>query len=392
MTRRRRRAPAAGLTLVELMVTLVVAALVTSSTFIFFAGQQNVYDAQTKILNVQQNLWAAMEMLTRNVRAAGTGMVGCVIPDGSTMVPPFPPDPPPGTLGPVPPQTGLRAFNPGTGLVQRLPPLWIQNGGAGTPDRLTVVYGNGTSGNWIDTNLAAPVATTIDPVTVTTATSAAFRTNEFIVLLDSAARPADPNWDRGCTLLQLTNVVTATDTLVHASTSPWNPAVAVPSMMLPAGAPYQAGTNGGVRNFGQLVWVQFFIDTTQPLPRLMMNRLDTNLGPQVLAEGVEDLQIAYACDRLPAGPPPGDGVLTEGIDVATRLADEWVFNVAGDPIPPVCNRPQAVRVTLIARSTGQDDSLSNNVSNFKPAVEDGVVGAPDTVRHRTITTTVYPRN
>ncbi|MES1210303.1 MAG: prepilin-type N-terminal cleavage/methylation domain-containing protein, partial [Pseudomonadota bacterium] len=56
-----------GLTLVELMVTLVIAGLVTSSSFLFFAGQRRVYDAQTKVLGVQQNLWGAMDTLTRLV-------------------------------------------------------------------------------------------------------------------------------------------------------------------------------------------------------------------------------------------------------------------------------------------------------------------------------------
>ena len=49
----------AGLTLIELMITIVVASLVAASTFMFFAGQQRIYDTQTKLLNVQQNVTAA---------------------------------------------------------------------------------------------------------------------------------------------------------------------------------------------------------------------------------------------------------------------------------------------------------------------------------------------
>ena len=109
-----------GLTLVELMVTLVIAGLVTSSSFMFFAGQRRVYDAQMKVLGVQQNLWGAMETLSRFVRAAGTGMVGCV----NTT------DPTP--TGTTPPATGLRAFvSSAPGTVTRLAPIWINNGAAG---------------------------------------------------------------------------------------------------------------------------------------------------------------------------------------------------------------------------------------------------------------------
>jgi len=76
------------MTLVELMVTMVIASIVAASTFMFFAGQQRVYETQTKMLNVQQNAWAAMEVLTRFVRAAGSGMYGCVRPVGGIVAAP----------------------------------------------------------------------------------------------------------------------------------------------------------------------------------------------------------------------------------------------------------------------------------------------------------------
>jgi prepilin-type N-terminal cleavage/methylation domain-containing protein len=117
---------------------------------------------------------------------------------------------------------------------------------------------------------------------------------------------------------------------------------------------------------------------------------------QVLAEGIEDLQVAYACDRLPAAAP--DGALTEGTDAASRQADEWVFNQTGDVVPAGCATPAAIRITLIGRSLTEDTNLfgtagSGSASNsFKPAVEDGAAGTPDNFRHRVLTTTVYPRN
>lgn len=382
----RSRNAQAGLTLVELMVTLVVASLVAASTFSFFAGQQRVYETQTKILNVQQNLWAAMETLTRHIRASGTGMIGCVRPDPDGLGPLLPD---PGPSGAVPPQTGLRAFRAGTGAI-RLAPLWIQNAaGPNGEDALTVVYGDGTSGNYTDAPLAQtiPAGSTTTPVRVGAGGSAAFRANEFMILLDNTANPASGNFDRGCSLFQITTVIPGVDQLDKASTSTWNPAVDVPAM-----APY-AYTNGsaGVRDFGQLVWARFFIDTTTPVPRLMMDRLDTAFGPQVLAEGVEDLQIAFACDLQPAAAP--DGVFSEGTNPATRLLDEWTFNTPGDVAPVACNRPQAVRLTIVARTLTDDQTLTQMPNNRKPTVEDAPpAAATDLFRHRVITTTVYPRN
>ena len=371
-----------GLTLVELMVALAIAGLVTSSSFVFFAGQRRVYDAQMKVLGVQQNLWGAMDTLSRFVRAAGTGMVGCV----NTT------DPTP--TGATPPQTGLRAFFSGTpGTVTRLAPIWISNGAAGGPDSITVAFGTGTFGSFSDVPLAASVQSVTDAVVTPATLTSAFRTGEFAVLLDTSGLPVGPPLaDRGCTLFQITGIDAAGNMLQHASTSNWNPPGAIAGLV-PFDYVGGATPKAGIRNFGTLNWVRFSIDTSGPAPRLMMTRLDGLAGPttpQVLADGIEDLQIAYACDLTPVDAI--DGVLTEGTDAASRAADEWTFNAAGDVPPPGCVRPQAVRLTVIARTTDGDDNLAGASANAKPAAEDGVAGIKDNFRHRVLTTVVAPRN
>jgi prepilin-type N-terminal cleavage/methylation domain-containing protein len=373
-----------GLTLVELMVTLVIAGLVMSSSFVFFAGQRRIYDAQIKVLGVQQNLWASMEMLSRFVRAAGTGMVGCV---NVT-------DPPP--TGATAPSTGLRAYNVGPpAQVIRLAPIWIKNGANGAPDSITVVFGAGSFGSFSDAALGASVQNTNDNVVTAAGTSAAFRAGEFAVLLDTTGLPAGPPLgDRGCTLFQVTGVNAGSDTLSRASTSPWNPAGNVAGL-IPFDYVGGASPKAGVRNFGALSWVRFSIDASGASPLLMMTRLDASGAqstPQILAQGIEDLQISYACDLTPVAPDGPDGVLSEGTDTATRLADEWTYNVAGDVPPSGCVSPQAVRLTIIARTTDGDDNLNGATVNLKPAAEDGVAGTKDNFRHRVLTTVVAPRN
>jgi prepilin-type N-terminal cleavage/methylation domain-containing protein len=376
-----RRAPDRGLTLVELMVTMVIAGLVTTSSFMFFAGQRRVYDAQMKVLGVQQNLWAAMDTLARFVRAAGTGMIGCV---NAT-------DPTP--TGDTPPQTGLRVYS--GAAVGRLAPLWIQNGVNGGTDRITVVFGSGTFGNFSDVALGASIQRASDPLVTPIGLTSAFRVGEFVLALDTTGLPAGPPLgDRGCTLYQITGIDAAGNTLRKASTSAWNPPGDVPGLV-PFDYVGGVSPKAGLRDFGTLSWVQFFIDGTGPSPRLMMARLDGLAGPttpQVLADGIEDLQIAYACDLDPPAPAGPDGVFTEGTDLGSRQADEWTYNVAGDAPPAACVRPQAVRLTIIARTTVGDDNLSGLVANAKPAAEDGVAGARDNFRHRVLTTIVSPRN
>jgi prepilin-type N-terminal cleavage/methylation domain-containing protein len=375
---RARRITHAGLTLVELMITLVVSSIVAGSTFMFFVGQRRVYDTQMKVLNTQQNLWASMETLARFVRVAGMGTTGCV---SAT-------DPTP--TGATPPATGLRAYQKSGGVAIRLAPIWINNGAKGAPDAITVVFGTGTFGNFTDTALGGTVTAPTSAITTPAGLSAVFRASEFIVLLDSTAAPAGPPiGDRGCTLFQITGIDPVTDSLQHASTSNFNPGTDIAGYV-PFTYTGGAKPTAGVRDFGTLNWVQFSIDATGATPRLMMNRLDGAAGPQILADGIEDLQIAYACDGLPA--PTGDGVFTEGVGAAARANDEWTYNVAGDVPPAACNRPQAVRLTIIARSTEADTTLAGLPANAKPAVEDGVAGAADSFRHRVLTTTVFPRN
>lgn len=386
------RRATAGLTVVELMISLVISSIVAASTFVFFAGQQRIYETQTKMLNVQQNVWGAMEMVTRYVRSGGAGMVGCVRPDSDGEAGPDTGAPPP--VGAVAPATGLRAFRNGVGAV-RIPPIWINNGAAGAPDSITVAFGNGTFGNYNDATLAFEMTANepaTDPVRVAADSLPVFRAGEFIVLLDTGVAPASGNLDRGCTLFQVTGTDVATNTLLRSSAaSSWNPGANVAGLVpwTYQGAPT---STGGVRNFGELNWVQFSVApaTLSEPPRLMMTRLDNAaIGAQILAEGIEDMQIAYACDTAPVG---GDGVLTEGNDAASRALDEWVLNQAGEAIPAGCNKPSAVRITLIARSLTPDDTLADLAANAKPAIEDGAAGARDTFRHRVITTTVFPRN
>ena len=382
-----------GLTLIELMITIIVASLVAASTFVFFAGQQRIYDTQTKLLNVQQNVTAAMELVTRYVRASGTGMLGCVRPDSDAAGPDTGDPPPVGPATPLTaaPATGLRAYLNGTGVV-RVPPLWITHGANGAPDTLTVAFGNGSFGNWFDTELGAtitkdtPTSALLTPAGLTNT----YRANEFVVVLDIGQiivpRPAPLYTDRGCTLFQITGVDAASNQLLHDATSKWNPAGNVAGMVPFDYVGGASPTPSAIRNFGNLNWVRFAIrpGTANTAPALTMERLDLGTAPEVLSDGIEDLQVAYACDNN-----PDDGDLPDG---PNKLTDEWVLNAAADPIPTNCNRPDAVRITIIARSVTSDTLLSSVVSNAKPAVEDGAAGAPDQFRHRVVTTTVFLRN
>jgi hypothetical protein len=373
-----------GLTLVEVLVTITIASFITAATFAFFAGQQRIYDTQSKVLNVQQSLWSSMDTVSRYVRQAGKGMLGCVRPDSDGAGPDLG-DPPCG--GATAPQTGLRAYRAGTGFL-RIAPLWIKNGAAGAPDTLTIAYGLNASGNFTDATLANDISAgrTTLPINVLPNETLGFRAGEFMMLIERS----QANGDRGCTLFQVTGTTLATNTVLKDSAgSTWNPTADV-AAMVPFSYIGGASPTGGVRNFGELTWIQFAIDSSGSAPpRLTMNRLDGTRGPEVLADGIEDMQIAYACDVTGGS---ADGNLDEGTDSATRRIDEWTYNESGDVEPVGCNRPDAIRITLIARSLTPDTTLAAALGNAKPAAEDGAAGAVDQYRHRIATMAVYPRN
>jgi hypothetical protein len=173
----------------------------------------------------------------------------------------------------------------------------------------------------------------------------------------------------------------------------------------------------GVRQFGQLWWLQFSIERdSRGIPGLFMTQLqlkntDAGSGRQLLAEGIEDMQIAYACDNNPddgtlrdqanasndppANPPPqapGSGAVGAG--------DEWFLNHAGDNTSLVqpslnCNMPDAYRLTLVARALTVDTLLGTdqNPSTTPMDIEDhDVPQVADGFRRRLMTTTIFARN
>ncbi len=441
------------MTLVEIMVTMILASIIGASTFMFFAGQQRIYETQTKILNIQQNLWAAMEVVARYTRGAGTGMYGCVKPasysnpaaDGTRIRSTYP-SPGPLTL-PVTaqnldtrPQTGIRAFNPVSGGMQWVPPLWIVNNDAGTSttdaalhvmpgtDVLTVALGNRSSGTDYDITVDIPGVITTDPsipIPLSGGTTASmFRVGEFVLLLKI------PDWgfggdpiagDRGCAMFQVTTPV-LTASLSHGigtGGSVWNATGNVTGLYPtdPATGLYEPSAYGagvaGVRNFGEFIWITFFIQqvNADSIPQLMMlqRHLGSTAVPQVLAEGIEDLQVSFACDTGSIASPRNlanmDGLLYEAPDDpghtndAARKTDEWWNNVPDDTLPAIntdgyCNMPTAIRITMVSRSLAPDDLIPSSAGNRPPDIEDHRQSAapPDSFRRRVLTTTVYPRN
>ncbi len=100
----------AGLTLIELMIVLVLASVVTASIYATFISQQKSYATQTRVSDMQQNARAALTLMERDLR-----MTGCGVGDSGFTVQAF---------------AGNNVTNA----------ITVTNNVSPTPDQITVVY------------------------------------------------------------------------------------------------------------------------------------------------------------------------------------------------------------------------------------------------------------
>jgi prepilin-type N-terminal cleavage/methylation domain-containing protein len=125
-----------------------------------------------------------------------------------------------------------------------------------------------------------------------------------------------------------------------------------------------------------------FANTTTSNTSMLMMSINGSAA-QPLAEGVEDLQIAYGFDNN------GDGIISELGAVAGD--DEWLFNVAGETVGAwqIANL-RSVRVTLVVKGTSVDTGQTNLPA--RPAAEDHAAGSTDGFIRRVLRTEIAVRN
>jgi prepilin-type N-terminal cleavage/methylation domain-containing protein len=60
-----------GVTLIELLVVLIISGIIIAGIYRMFIGQTRAYTVQEQVVEVQQNIRGAMELILRDVRMAG---------------------------------------------------------------------------------------------------------------------------------------------------------------------------------------------------------------------------------------------------------------------------------------------------------------------------------
>jgi type IV pilus assembly protein PilW len=117
----------------------------------------------------------------------------------------------------------------------------------------------------------------------------------------------------------------------------------------------------------------------------MLTMSVNNAAAQPLAEGIEDMQVAYGFDT------DADNIVTEHASGNSADDDEWLYNAPGDTIKAsmtIANL-RVIRVTLIAKSTSiENGALFNGIA----AYEDHAAVAADGFIRRVLRSEIAVRN
>jgi prepilin-type N-terminal cleavage/methylation domain-containing protein len=74
------RAGRKGVTLIELMIALAISAAVVAGIYRTFLTQQHSYEVQDDVMDMQQNVRAALNEMTREIRMVGFGNIQSILP------------------------------------------------------------------------------------------------------------------------------------------------------------------------------------------------------------------------------------------------------------------------------------------------------------------------
>ena len=78
-----------GLTLLELLLAMAISAVLMAAVYRTFIGQHRTYAVQQQVVDMQQNVRAAINRMMREIRMAGFGNVSMVLPDFTAKDGPF---------------------------------------------------------------------------------------------------------------------------------------------------------------------------------------------------------------------------------------------------------------------------------------------------------------
>ena len=286
---------ARGTTLIELMVAMVIAILIVGAGFTMLLSTDRATRANDQIVDMQQNARMAIELIARDVRAAGFGMAGQVggCATGGIPAPVVPID-----NNPAGPDTGPDAISLVVPVTSLATPGWA---------------------------LANPVGPGFSQITLVAGAVAEMTSAGF----SAAALPTAQ--------ISIDGAVTAAVSAVAGDTLTLSSTVSPP-------AAFPAGTRVYL-----LQCVTYTVGTTPVQCDNSAPCLLRNGTPMV--DGIEDVQVAYACDgcNLAVNGGVSDGIVDDQNGSGSFDAADYVTNSTWSSPPFIPSTIRLVQVTVVAR-------------------------------------------
>jgi len=340
----------AGFTLVELMVGMVVAAVIVAAGFTILTTTNKALQANEQIVDTQQNVRMAMEMLTRDIKSAGFGSPGVAIGNCTNSI--------------VPADQNAGGIDTGPDSVQLLVPVTRSSGA----NRWTLSAPTASSG---------ATSITLQPGAVTDMVNSGLIANQSYISIGGAA-----------TML-VTGLNAAASTLTVSIPPPLWYQMADQIYLLQCMryqivlAPDPTNLCGG------------------NAPCLTRGVAGVVVGPNAegpIAEGIEDLQLAYACDgcvtTINTGIP--DRVIDDQNGSGSFDQADFLSNVPWTAAPLTPDKIQLVQVALVARQSKNDQGFGEGVASTgslsMTVTSDHPLPADPTHRRRVLVRTVETRN
>jgi type IV pilus assembly protein PilW len=349
-----------GVTLIELMAAVVVTAIVAAAAMTILVTSNKATQVNEQVADVQQNVRLAMDLISQDIKLAGFNMTSAV---GACTVGPV------NLPAPIVPGDNAPAgADAGPDTVRLVVPSMVAGAGGGTP---------------VLSALATGVSNVIS---LSSADISAMVTSGLVVgsVVSLGGSFSSPLAAIGANSLTLTKFPP-------------------PSAQFPVGTPVY---------FMQCV--PYAISTVPAVCGGSTSCLLRNGVPMV--DGIEDLQLAYACDGCnvlaPNTPLPNGVIDDQDAPIGTPIgagvfnAADFVTNNAWSLPPMVPDKIKLVQVTIVARENQPPRSLAegNNrqpintagpviVSDHNPSADAGYNATTySQQRRRVLTRTIQVRN